>query len=131
MNTSSSISTAEADRRLQERSQELRRDIQRELVKADSERYQDLAGRVSDSGEKAVADLLVDIDLAEITRDVEELRDVEDALMRIARGTYGVCIDCGEDIDGERLAALPSAARCLECQQRAENRRREERHRTL
>ena len=131
MSTSPATSRDDAERALQERSQALRRDIQRELVKADSERYEELAGRVSDSGEKAVADLLVDLDLAEISRDVEELREVEGALLRIARGTWGYCMDCGEEIEAERLAALPSASRCLRCQQRAENPAREEHHRTL
>jgi RNA polymerase-binding transcription factor DksA len=131
MNTSAGITRDQAEIALQERSQALRRDIRRELEKADSEHYQELAGRVSDTGEKAVADLLVDIDLAEITRDVEELRDVEGALLRIARGTWGYCVDCGEEIEPERLAALPSASRCLRCQARAENPGREERHRTL
>ncbi len=131
MNASSPISAAEAEIRLQDRSQALRRDIQRELVKADAERYEELAGRVSDTGERSVADLLVDLDLAEITRDVEELRDVEAALLRIARGTWGYCVECGEEIDPERLAALPSAARCMRCQRRSENPEREELHRTL
>lgn len=131
MDTSPAKSRDDAERALQERSQALRRDIQRELVKADSERYEELAGRVSDSGEKAVADLLVDLDLAEITRDVEELREVEGALLRIARGTWGYCADCGGEIEPDRLTALPSASRCLRCQQRAENPAREERHRTL
>lgn len=131
MSTSPTTSRDDAERALQERSQALRRDIQRELVKADSERYEELAGRVSDSGEKAVADLLVDLDLAEITRDVEELREVEGALLRIARGTWGYCVDCGGEIEPDRLIALPSASRCLRCQQRAENPAREEQHRTL
>lgn len=131
MNTPAGIGRDEAERELQERSQALRRDIQRELEKADAEHYEELAGRVSDSGEKAVADLLVDLDLAEITRDVEELREVEDALLRIARGTWGYCADCGEEIEAERLAVLPSVSRCLRCQERAENPAREERHRTL
>lgn len=131
MNTAAGFNRDQAERELQQRSQALRRDIQRELEKADAEHYEELAGRVSDSGEKAVADLLVDLDLAEITRDVQELREVEGALLRIARGTWGYCADCGEEIEPERLAALPSASRCLRCQERAENPEREERHRTL
>ncbi|WP_405220517.1 TraR/DksA family transcriptional regulator [Lentisalinibacter sediminis] len=131
MSKSPATSRNDAERALQERSQALRRDIQRELVKADAEHYEELAGRVSDSGEKAVADLLVDLDLAEITRDVEELREVEGALLRIARGTWGYCVDCGGEIEPDRLAVLPSAARCLRCQQHAENPAREEQHRTL
>ena len=49
-----------------------------------------------------------------------ELADVEEALDRIAKGTYGVCVDCGTRISPERLAALPQAARCITCQRRVE-----------
>ena len=38
----------------------------------------------------SLADLLVDLNLAEIDRDVEDLRAVEHALGRIRRGTYGM-----------------------------------------
>lgn len=32
----------------------------------------------------------------------------------------GICCDCGDPIEPERLAALPSARRCLDCQALAE-----------
>jgi len=32
------------------------------------------------------------------------------------QGTYGTCEDCGGPIGAERLAALPSATRCVQCQ---------------
>ena len=114
-----------------QRSQELRDDIQRELTKYDSERYSDLADQVADIGDRSVADLLVDVDLAEITRDVQEFREVEAALLRIAQGSFGRCIDCDGEIEPERLEALPSAARCYRCQRSADNPGREEGHRTL
>ncbi|HJW81964.1 MAG TPA: TraR/DksA C4-type zinc finger protein [Acidiferrobacterales bacterium] len=34
-----------------------------------------------------------------------------------------VCIDCGDDLDEQRLAAQPDAARCVPCKTRAERRR--------
>jgi len=33
-----------------------------------------------------------------------------------AKGAYGKCEDCGKEIGAERLAALPSATRCVRCQ---------------
>src|SRR3954447_16591637 len=42
------------------------------------------------------------------------------ALKRIDDGTYGSCVDCGGAISDARLAVWPEAARCLECQTRAE-----------
>ena len=50
----------------------------------------------------------------------ERVAEVEAALARIGAGTYGVCEDCHEKIDEERLRALPRARRCVACQQRAE-----------
>jgi phage/conjugal plasmid C-4 type zinc finger TraR family protein len=34
------------------------------------------------------------------------------------------CVDCGEDIDAARRKALPSAVRCMRCQEEAETRHR-------
>lgn len=110
---------------------ELRADIRRELVKYDDERYGALAGRVADPGEHAVADLLVDLDLAEIDRDVAELRELEGGLLRLAVGRYGICIDCERPIDAARLHYAPGAARCVDCQQRYEQRADQPRHSSL
>ena len=95
----------------------LRREISAELLRSDDEQYSDLAGRVHDSGEVALADLLVDIQLASIDRHVQEIRDIDAALMRIAEGSYGKCCDCQEPIVIERLAAYPTARRCIACQE--------------
>ena len=76
------------------RSRNLREEIRQELLKQDNEHYQELAGTVHDLEEESVADLLVDLDLAEIDRHVEEFRSIEAALLRIAHGSYGICIDC-------------------------------------
>ena len=45
-----------------------------------------------------------------------QLVEVEQALERIEEGTYGICINCGQSIQAERLEALPSAALCINCQ---------------
>lgn len=113
---------------LLEREDALRADIVRELRKYDHEQYNMLAESVADSGDQSVADLLVDVDLAEITRDVGELRDIEAALMRLARGVYGACVDCDTPIALGRLKNDPSVARCMACQERFERQTREEKH---
>ncbi len=41
---------------------------------------------------------------------------IEQALERMGRGTYGLCVDCGALIPSERLQARPYAARCVACQ---------------
>lgn len=123
--------TALAKQRLLERSEALRLDIQRELRKYEDQPYNELAEFVADSGDQSVADLLSDLNLAEITRDVEELRDVEFALKRLAEGNYNKCIDCGTTIDPQRQEANPAAVRCVECQRAFENRDGEEQYPSL
>jgi RNA polymerase-binding transcription factor DksA len=53
---------------------------------------------------------------------VTELASVSRALARIADGTYGRCIRCGEDIEAARLQALPASSHCAACQARNANR---------
>ena len=81
--------------------------------------YKELAD-VPDAGDASTADLLIDVDNAMVHRDVQEIRDIEAALRRIGDGDYGVCVDCGQDIDFERLSAFPTARRCVLCQGRHE-----------
>ena len=45
----------------------------------------------------------------------QEIQQIGKALKRIAEGTYGVCAQCGADIDPKRLKALPNATRCISC----------------
>ncbi len=41
--------------------------------------------------------------------------DLEQALDRVAAGTYGRCEQCNGEIPAERLAARPSARSCMNC----------------
>ncbi len=52
--------------------------------------------------------------------DREILQQVDEALHRIAKATYGVCVECGEEIEKKRLEAVPWASHCLSCQGKVE-----------
>src|SRR5579862_8292852 len=54
------------------------------------------------------------------------LRQVRAALERLADGTYGQCLRCQEPINPRRLAALPWAQFCLQCQEEADREEREQ-----
>ncbi len=110
----------ELRRQIQQRRAELRAEIRAELLASDESRYADLAGRVHDSGDESVADLLADLDVARIDRQVKEIRGLEAALRRVDLGVYGVCRECDGDIGYERLQSQPAAERCLACQQQYE-----------
>jgi DnaK suppressor protein len=49
-----------------------------------------------------------------------EIQQIDAAIQRIDGGEYGICRDCGQDIDPRRLAALPYAVLCTECATRRE-----------
>jgi RNA polymerase-binding transcription factor DksA len=95
-------------------------EIRQGLERAGEERYAKLLGEVHDRGDESVADLLRDVQAAEVTRDVGEVRDIEGAQARIAAGRYGLCIDCEADIGYARLQAFPTAKRCIGCQENRE-----------
>ena len=105
---------------LRRRYAELWNDVQREVEKHGEQRYSDLVQGTADPEDAATADLLVDLNLAEIDRDIVELRAIRDAIERVKSGRYGICERCGEQIGPARLEALPHAALCIECQTRAE-----------
>ena len=49
------------------------------------------------------------------------LRDVEGALDRIEKGTYGICKYCGQEIGKKRMLARPVASACVECKTKLQN----------
>lgn len=63
-------------------------------------------------------------DLALRDRAEQQLALVDAALARLDAGTYGTCLRCGRPIAAERLAALPWAAHCIECQSAIDRGRR-------
>jgi RNA polymerase-binding protein DksA len=81
-----------------------------------NEEYRQIAGEVPDAGDVATADVIRELDQAEASRDIAELRAVQRALQRMRDEDYGACVDCGDEIPVERLTAQPTAVRCVDCQ---------------
>lgn len=99
---------------LEARRRELENDIARrtrETRASDSEEVKDYTDRVTD-------DEMVAETLEEATRETTELEQVDDALKRVADGTYGKCIVCGKPIEAARLKAIPWTPYCLEDQEK-------------
>jgi RNA polymerase-binding transcription factor DksA len=44
-----------------------------------------------------------------------EVEEIDAALARMARGTYGLCATCGESIAADRIHAVPECSRCERC----------------
>jgi RNA polymerase-binding protein DksA len=101
---------------LKARARQLREEIRQTLLKSDHEQYAMIGDQVRDLEDDSFADLMVDVNLAEIDRDLQELRLIDAAFLRIGDGSYGHCDHCGAPIDVERLRAAPFASRCFDCQ---------------
>ena len=120
MNDLTHEQTAQIEKLLRELERRLRAEIREGLLRSDEEHHKDLAGMVADIGDESMANMLADVDIAAIDRDVKELREVEGALARLRGGEFGACAECGQPIGFPRLQANPAAARCIVCQGRRE-----------
>jgi len=61
-----------------------------------------------------------DLAMRNVDRESSLLRDVKAALRRIEDGSFGTCIECESAIRPKRLAAVPWALRCIQCQEVAD-----------
>ncbi|HVG39848.1 MAG TPA: TraR/DksA family transcriptional regulator [Pyrinomonadaceae bacterium] len=82
----------------------------------------------------------VDMSLEDVNREIafrlgeresQLVADIDQALLRIDEGSYGVCARCGEEISERRLEAMPTARYCAPCQQAVEASQGEDEHATL
>jgi DnaK suppressor protein len=55
-----------------------------------------------------------------LDRESNLLRNVRSALRRIEEGSFGTCLHCDEEISPKRLAAVPWAPYCIQCQEEAD-----------
>ena len=101
---------------LRERESDAQSGIQAEVGHQIEEPYAELAGSVTDAGDEATADVIIDVENARVGMQVAELRDLAAARERIAQQRYGICVGCLRDIGYARLHAWPTAERCADCQ---------------
>ena len=92
------------------------REVGRDLDRVREDGLDNIVGAVPDPGDESVQSLIQDLDQAEASRDLSELRTLDAARARMDDGSYGSCSSCGQDIGFERLRANPGAERCIQCQ---------------
>jgi DnaK suppressor protein len=61
-------------------------------------------------------------------RECAKIKEIDDALARLADSSYGVCESCGLEIAEERLEALPFTRVCRDCQQDREREAKSQRN---
>lgn len=66
-------------------------------------------------GEQATETFERERDAGMLESALETLDRIDQALLRLKEGSYGICTSCGEPIEKERLMALPYALECIDC----------------
>jgi DnaK suppressor protein len=81
-----------------------------------------------DLGDQATAETDRNFMLRLRGREQRLLKKIDEAIDRIENGTFGICDDCGNEIDVKRLEARPVTTMCIECKtlQEEEERLREQ-----
>ncbi len=105
-----------------------------EIRKKLEEEHQRLLTRVAEATNGAQGGNVINPDRTDLARSYDlrqrdsaleswaerNLTEIEQALERLDKGTYGFCENCGEPISAERLKALPQATMCMKCKSKLE-----------
>jgi RNA polymerase-binding transcription factor DksA len=83
---------------------------------SDPERLNDNAASDTDAKEEISHERMEALE-KELKR---RMTDIEEALVRIKKGTYGRCLSCKKMIEKERLAINPTALYCVSCERKQE-----------
>ena len=88
--------------------------------------FKELVSKVESGDEIDVASDAVDRNMIDSlgVQDANRLQLINNALTRIHQGKYGLCLACGKQIPESRLEALPYAFMCIDCQTKAEKKKR-------
>jgi RNA polymerase-binding transcription factor DksA len=114
--------TSALRKRLVARVDELRAKLASDLVPPPEAALGVIGGEVRDSGDESVAIEHTHVRTALLQRDARELDALHSALLRLDGGSYGMCVECGLEIEAARLLALLTAQRCSACQEAFEHR---------
>jgi DnaK suppressor protein len=71
---------------------------------------------VKDAADMSVQDVNQETALRLGERESQMVADIDQALLRIEEGAYGICARCGKEIDERRLEAMPTARYDAQCQ---------------
>jgi DnaK suppressor protein len=73
-----------------------------------------------DSADQSAQDMDQGIDYSIIEMKYEQYKDIADAFRKLQSKTFGLCEECGEEIDIKRLQVNPLARYCISCKTKKE-----------
>jgi DnaK suppressor protein len=107
-------------RMLMAKRQEVLREIGNSLGQSLTEDQQRRLESAMDVGDQALMDLEREMGISLLEMRNRKRQMIDEALTRLHEGTYGICAECGIEISEKRLAAVPFAKLCVDCQARQE-----------
>ncbi|WP_447972713.1 TraR/DksA family transcriptional regulator [Nitrospira sp. Kam-Ns4a] len=107
-------------RLLMAKRQEIMKEIEGVLGQSLTDDQQRRLESAMDVGDQALADLDRELGISLLEMRNRKRQLIDEALTRLAEGTYGICAECGVEISEKRLEAVPFAKLCVECQSRQE-----------
>ncbi len=107
-------------RMLMVKRQEVLKEIGGSLGQSVTEDQQQRLESAKDIGDQALMDLEREVDISLMEMRNKKRQMIDEAMTRLSEGTYGICAECGVDISEKRLAVVPFAKLCVECQARTE-----------
>lgn len=93
--------------------------LEQELMRMSQEKISD--DQVQDPGDQAMTSTLETLRTSLQATELMEYKRLVRALEKIEDGTYGICVDCSEQIKEKRVELYPNAERCLSCQEAFED----------
>ncbi len=98
----------------------IREDLLMEIKSKNSEAAQLIDEGVADIADQGLTDNLKELLHLLSDSKREEILSIDEALERLGGGSYGVCLECQEPIDIERLEVQPHTRFCVSCKAKAE-----------
>jgi DnaK suppressor protein len=105
---------------LLDRRQEVLKEIEELIGHRLSDDAQNRVDSVPDIGDQALLDSERGRDISILEMRNRMRQNIDEALIRLDEGAYGICSDCGVEISEKRLKAVPFARRCVACQSKEE-----------
>jgi len=105
---------------LMRKRQEIIKEIEESLGQSLTEDQQRRLESARDVGDQALMDLDRELGISLMEMRNRRRQAMDEALVRLSEGTYGICAECGVEISERRLEAVPFAKLCVECQSREE-----------
>jgi DnaK suppressor protein len=107
-------------RMLMEKRQEVLKEIGGSIGHSLTEEQQRRLQAAMDVGDQALMDLDRELGISLLEMQNRKRQMIDEALTRLSEGTYGICAECGTEIGQKRLAILPFAKLCVQCQSKQE-----------